>query len=249
MWEFSQDSVTSQLKVDQALLNVTSSLNKSLWLYQLSDECVAVSCFFHYLAWDFYAAAVISLQFHFVQCPYKKIRKVPPLNSILERINTQTQLKWSLFNSNVGPYAFDNRCGCWKCLAIWSILNCYWLFFFPLFGYYLSTVVGAACVHSTPICVIEPSGLGQFGIYNLTVNQTGCSFHTHRSPVNGNWCKYKQCRNNNNIVMWAYKYFPNAHLIWMMWFRFISFLSTTQFNDSNHIEINHFSCYVIVTKS
>lgn len=43
MWEFSQDSVTSQLKVDQALLNITSSLNKNLWLYQLSDECVEVS--------------------------------------------------------------------------------------------------------------------------------------------------------------------------------------------------------------
>lgn len=45
----------------------------------------------------------------FVQCPYKKLRKVPAHDSIVERINTQTQLKWSLFNSNVGPYAFDNR--------------------------------------------------------------------------------------------------------------------------------------------
>lgn len=43
MWEFSQDSITEQLKVDQALLNVSSTLNKALWFYQLSDECVAVS--------------------------------------------------------------------------------------------------------------------------------------------------------------------------------------------------------------
>lgn len=57
----------------------------------------------------------------------------------------------------------------------------------------LSTVFVAACVCSTPICVIEPSSLGQFGIYNLTVNQTGCSFQTHRAPVNGNWCKYSTC--------------------------------------------------------
>lgn len=42
MWEFSQDSMISQLKVDQAYLNVTSSLDKNVWLYQLSDECVQV---------------------------------------------------------------------------------------------------------------------------------------------------------------------------------------------------------------
>lgn len=42
MWEFAQDSVTEQLKVDQALLNVTSTLFETVWLYQLSDECVAV---------------------------------------------------------------------------------------------------------------------------------------------------------------------------------------------------------------
>lgn len=42
MWEFAQDSITGQLKVDQALLNVSSTLYESLWLYQLSDECVAV---------------------------------------------------------------------------------------------------------------------------------------------------------------------------------------------------------------
>lgn len=42
MWEFAQDSVTGQLKVDQALLNVSSTIYESLWLYQLSDECIAV---------------------------------------------------------------------------------------------------------------------------------------------------------------------------------------------------------------
>lgn len=42
VWEFAQDSITSQLKVDQALLNISSTLYKSVWLYQLSDECVAV---------------------------------------------------------------------------------------------------------------------------------------------------------------------------------------------------------------
>lgn len=45
MWEFSQDSVTEQLKIDQALLNVSSTVFNSLWIYQLSDECVAVRVF------------------------------------------------------------------------------------------------------------------------------------------------------------------------------------------------------------
>lgn len=45
MWEFSQDSIISQLKVDQAYLNVTSLFDKNLWLYQLSSECVEVSPF------------------------------------------------------------------------------------------------------------------------------------------------------------------------------------------------------------
>lgn len=44
-----------------------------------------------------------------MQCPYKKLRKIPANDSILEKINTQTQLKWTLYNSNVGPYAFENR--------------------------------------------------------------------------------------------------------------------------------------------
>lgn len=43
MWEFAQDAVTEQLKVDQALLNISSAIGEQLWLYQLSDECVAVS--------------------------------------------------------------------------------------------------------------------------------------------------------------------------------------------------------------
>lgn len=43
MGEFFRGSFTDKLKVDQALLNITSSLEKKLWLYQLSDECVSVS--------------------------------------------------------------------------------------------------------------------------------------------------------------------------------------------------------------
>lgn len=42
MGEFFRGSFTDKLKVDQALLNITSSLERNVWLYQLSDECVSV---------------------------------------------------------------------------------------------------------------------------------------------------------------------------------------------------------------
>lgn len=112
MWEFAQDSVTEQLKVDQALLNVSSTLYESLWLYQLSDECVAVTYYFCITEKKIliFLFNQCSSQFFFcLQCPYKKVRKIPARSYVVERINTATQLKWSLYNSNVGPYAFENR--------------------------------------------------------------------------------------------------------------------------------------------
>lgn len=46
MWEFSQPQLgkikIDRLKVDQAYLNLTSSLNVPAWLYTVSDECVDV---------------------------------------------------------------------------------------------------------------------------------------------------------------------------------------------------------------
>lgn len=38
--------------------------------------------------------------------------------------------------------------------------------------------------NATPLCKIGPHSLGQFGIYNLTINKSGCEFSTVRSPVN-----------------------------------------------------------------
>lgn len=49
MFEFWPESVdgfpTDKLKVDQAYLNITSTVDKRLWIYTLSSECVAVSTF------------------------------------------------------------------------------------------------------------------------------------------------------------------------------------------------------------
>lgn len=75
------------------------------------------------------------LIFILVQCPYKKVRKIPPNGSIIEKINTQTQLKWSLFNSNVGPYAFENRFSFPKKISIFKLLLifiCHLLFYTAL---------------------------------------------------------------------------------------------------------------------
>lgn len=52
MWELYWDSFADNLKVDQALLNVSSSLKTNAWLYQLSDECIAVIFLVLYLIYS-----------------------------------------------------------------------------------------------------------------------------------------------------------------------------------------------------
>lgn len=46
MWEFSQPHLgkikIDQLKIDQAFLNLTSSLKETAWMYTVSEECEAV---------------------------------------------------------------------------------------------------------------------------------------------------------------------------------------------------------------
>lgn len=107
-----------------------------------------------------------------------------------------------------------------------SILNCFFIDFVPIFHICFGSnrpspsssssfiiVAVAVCmsariciVHltcSTPICVVEPTNLGQFGIYNLMVNQTGCSFETQRSPVHRNWCKYMNLICNEIVIAHA----------------------------------------------
>lgn len=42
---------------------------------------------------------------------------------------------------------------------------------------------------STGYCVVEPTNLGQFGVYNLTVDGDGCRIQTSIEPVNTNLCK------------------------------------------------------------
>lgn len=46
MWEFAQPQLgkikLERLKVDQAFLNLTSTLNEPLWMYSVSADCVQV---------------------------------------------------------------------------------------------------------------------------------------------------------------------------------------------------------------
>lgn len=46
MWEFAQPQLgkikIERLKIDQAFLNLTSTLNEPVWMYSISDDCVQV---------------------------------------------------------------------------------------------------------------------------------------------------------------------------------------------------------------
>lgn len=44
LWQDDFDGLNlRKLKVDQAYLNVTSTLQRNAWIYSLSDECVSVN--------------------------------------------------------------------------------------------------------------------------------------------------------------------------------------------------------------
>lgn len=108
------------------------------------------------------------------------MKKIPARGYIEERINTATHLKWSLYNSNVGPYAFDNR-------FVENGLKNKHIFHRTDWNF---IDFGSFLLCSTPVCVVNSENLGQFGIYNLTINGTDCTFHTHQKPVNTPLCKY-----------------------------------------------------------
>lgn len=50
MWEFAQPSIgklkLDRLKIDQAFLNLTSSLGEPTWIYSVSDDCIEVNYIF-----------------------------------------------------------------------------------------------------------------------------------------------------------------------------------------------------------
>lgn len=49
-------------------------------------------------------------------------------------------------------------------------------------------------IFRTPLCQIAPQSLGQFGIYNLSINSDGCDFAVAMSPVNVNMCEMNAAR-------------------------------------------------------
>lgn len=90
MWELSEIDPQfahfniENLRPDQAYLNITTSPDSNrLWLYSLSDDCV--------------------------RCPFNLWRVLAPQANLLLRFNTARGLQWKVFDSDVGPFAFDNE--------------------------------------------------------------------------------------------------------------------------------------------
>lgn len=91
------------------------------------------------------------------------------------------------------------KIGRWKHSLPLFILSTYlWYNNIKIILYWFFLVV-CICSYSTPICEVNSENLGQFGIYNLTIEDNGCSFHTHQSPVNRNLCEYEM-RTNQFLV-------------------------------------------------
>lgn len=109
LWQQSLNGIPIEtLKVDQAFLNISSIVEKNVWVYQLSDECDAVSLFAIFLCYLTIYICIETYLLHF-QCPFKKLRKIPAKGYVLQKINTDTNLRWSIYDANIGPYAFGNR--------------------------------------------------------------------------------------------------------------------------------------------
>lgn len=104
LWQDSFDGLPlKELKVDQAFLNVTSTLQNNVWLYSLSDECVSVSI-------STKCADFLVIYFVFRnQCPYKRVQKVPANGNLVDKIPTSSALSYLVLDSNHGRYAYGNE--------------------------------------------------------------------------------------------------------------------------------------------
>lgn len=71
------------LKVDEAYLRIKSSVDRSLWLYSLSEECY--------------------------KCPYTKLKEIQPNKRTHIKLDTTFELSLKVFSEDNGKYAFDNE--------------------------------------------------------------------------------------------------------------------------------------------
>jgi hypothetical protein len=72
----------SELKVDQAYLNISNSNDEHYYLYTLSDECVA--------------------------CPFKRVKRVAEHNETIVKLGTTHGLDIRLFTKDKGPYVHSD---------------------------------------------------------------------------------------------------------------------------------------------
>jgi heparan-alpha-glucosaminide N-acetyltransferase len=80
-----------KLKVDQAFLNVSNALNRKLYLYTLSEECV--------------------------KCPLKRLEEIAPNKDTVIKLDVERTLELRLYGSDLGKYVIGNET---KVEARWS---------------------------------------------------------------------------------------------------------------------------------
>lgn len=72
----------TQLKVDQAYLNVSNQQSLKYYLYSLSEECV--------------------------KCPFRMLKTIRPGNDTIVKLNTAKDFELRLFKIDHGPYVDPN---------------------------------------------------------------------------------------------------------------------------------------------
>lgn len=72
----------TNLKVDEAFLNVSNALNKAFYLYTLSEECV--------------------------KCPLRKIKEIAPNKETLIKLDVSRNLEMRLYDTDLGKFVVGN---------------------------------------------------------------------------------------------------------------------------------------------
>lgn len=68
----------TQLKVDQAYLNVSNQQSTKYFLYSLSEDCI--------------------------KCPFRLIKAIRAENDTIVKVNTAREVEWRLFHKDHGPF-------------------------------------------------------------------------------------------------------------------------------------------------
>lgn len=70
-----------RLGVDEAYINISSTLSDPIWMYSLSEECY--------------------------KCPYSRVQKISPRRDNVIKVSTKFNVNWKFFDQDVGPYTLE----------------------------------------------------------------------------------------------------------------------------------------------